>query len=212
MKKFFLLIVLLQPLLVFANPVADFLRFIKTTQSAQGQFQQQLFKQLPQDLSANEVFDVNAKNSSQGEFVFNRPGQFIWRTQKPYQQTLQADGKYLYVFDVDLQQVMKRPLENTLSETPAAILFGASDIEKKFQLKILNQDWLSVIPKKNDGAVQSIRIRMQKGIPTTLQIQQVSGQWLQIRLLNLIANPRLEKTQFIFKIPEGVTVLDENAV
>ena len=60
--------------------------------------------------------------------------------------------------------------------------------------------------------MQSIRIRMQKGIPTTLQIQQVSGQWLQIRLLNLIANPRLEKTQFIFKIPEGVTVLDENAV
>lgn len=44
-----------------------------------------------------------------GTFEFQRPGKFRFVYVKPFEQTIVADGKTLWLHDVDLNQVTSRP-------------------------------------------------------------------------------------------------------
>ena len=82
---------------------ADQLRqFVRNSKTAEGDFVQQQLR-APK---ANEPKDKGLKvvRQTQGHFVFQRPGRFIWDTQKPYEQKLIADGKQLILWDKDLNQ------------------------------------------------------------------------------------------------------------
>jgi len=77
-------------------------QFVRNSKTAEGEFvQQQLRSPKP-----NEPQDKGLKviRQTQGQFVFQRPGRFIWDTQKPYEQKLIADGKQLILWDKDLTQ------------------------------------------------------------------------------------------------------------
>lgn len=53
---------------------------------------------------------------------------FYWKTNPPFSQVIVADGEVLWVFDEDLYQVQVRPLDDTLTASPAAILNGDLDV------------------------------------------------------------------------------------
>ena len=97
-------------------------QFVRNSKTAEGDFVQQQLR-APK---ANESQEKGLKvvRQTQGHFVFQRPGRFIWDTQKPYEQKLIADGKQLILWDKDLNQATFRPAGQALSASPAAILFG----------------------------------------------------------------------------------------
>ena len=97
-------------------------QFVRNSKTAEGDFVQQQLR-APK---ASEPQDKGLKvvRQTQGRFVFQRPGRFIWDTQKPYEQKLIADGKQLILWDKDLNQATFRPAGQALAATPAAILFG----------------------------------------------------------------------------------------
>ena len=82
-------------------------QFVRNSKTAEGEFVQQQLR-APK---ANEPQDKGLKvvRQTQGHFVFQRPGKFIWETQKPYEQKLIADGKQLILWDKDLNQATFRP-------------------------------------------------------------------------------------------------------
>ena len=82
-------------------------QFVRNSKTAEGDFVQQQLR-APK---ANEPQDKGLKviRQTQGHFVFQRPGRFIWDTQKPYEQKLIADGKQLIMWDKDLNQATIRP-------------------------------------------------------------------------------------------------------
>ena len=96
-------------------------QFVRNSKTAEGNFVQQQLR-APR---AGEPQDKGLKvvRQTQGHFVFQRPGRFIWDTQKPYEQKLIADGKQLILWDKDLNQATFRPAGQALASTPAAILF-----------------------------------------------------------------------------------------
>src|SRR5436853_58053 len=51
------------------------------------------------------------------------------RTATPFEQTIVADGKTLWLYDADLNQVTQRPQAQALGSTPAAILASANDLK-----------------------------------------------------------------------------------
>ena len=75
-------------------------QFVRNSKTAEGDFMQQQLR-APK---ANEPQDKGLKvvRQTQGHFVFQRPGRFVWDTQKPYEQKLIADGKQLILWDKDL--------------------------------------------------------------------------------------------------------------
>lgn len=195
----------LLPAWASASAVDQFKAFVTNNKSAKGEFTQQQVK----------MVDGSAKVSktANGNFIFARPGKFIWAYTKPYEQILQADGDKLYIYDKDLNQVTIRALGSALGSSPAAILFGSNgsaDLDKNFTFKEVGSkqglEWLEAIPKAKDAQFENIGIGMKDGVPVALELHDSFGQFSVLTLKNLEKNPPLKPEQFKFVVPAGADV------
>ena len=199
---------------------ADQLRqFVRNSKTAEGDFVQQQLR-APK---ANEPQDKGLKivRQTQGHFVFQRPGQFIWDTQKPYEQKLIADGKRLILWDKDLNQATIRPAGQALAATPAAILFGESALDQHFDLveseERLGMKWVALSPKKdpntksgNDLPYTKISVGMANGLPKALELIDGLGSVVLVTLDKIRLNVNLPSNRFTFTPPAGAEVLRLN--
>ena len=194
----------LLPSTASASALAQFKTFVTSTQSAQGDFSQRLVKT---DSGSAKVSSV-----STGTFVFARPGKFIWKYQKPYEQLLQADGVQLYIYDKDLNQVTTKQLGNALGSSPAAILFGSNDLEKNFTLKEGQAkdglEWLEATPKSKDTTFDHIGIGLRNGLPEAMELRDSFGQVSVLTFTNFQKNPPLKDNSFKFVVPKGADVFN----
>ncbi|WP_084651473.1 outer membrane lipoprotein chaperone LolA [Ottowia thiooxydans] len=153
-----------------------------------------------------------------GTFEFQRPGKFRFHYVKPFEQTIVADGKTLWLYDVDLKQVTARGQEQVLGSTPAAIVAAAPDVkalEKDFSLAEEpdkdGQQWIKATPKTRDGQLQSIRVGFKPGTKgpelSTLEIQDSFGQRSVLTFTAFEMNAQLPSNAFQFTPPAGVDVL-----
>ena len=57
--------------------------------------------------------------SATGVLEIQRPGKFRWDYKSPYEQTIVADGKKLWIYDKDLEQVTVKPMNVVLGNSAA---------------------------------------------------------------------------------------------
>ena len=194
-------------------------QFVRNSKTAEGDFVQQQLR-APK---ANEPQDKGLKvvRQTQGRFVFQRPGRFIWDTQKPYEQKLIADGKQLILWDKDLNQATFRPAGQALATTPAAILFGENSLDQHFDLTEgedrLGMKWVGLSPKKNpntkngnDLPYTKISIGMVNGLPKALELIDGLGSVVLVTLDKIQLNINLPANRFTFTPPAGAEVLRLN--
>ena len=190
-------------------------QFVKTVQSAQGEFAQQQMR----TPKANEPQDkLKLVRQTYGRFVFQRPGKFVWDTQKPYEQKLIADGKQLLIWDKDLNQLTIRSANQALAASPAAILFGESALDTQFELEDggskTDLQWVNLKPKakvgEGDLPYTKIAIGMAGGLPKALELTDGFGSVVLVVLNQIQINPKIEPGRFQFKAPPGAEVLRLN--
>ncbi len=203
-----------------ADSGAEQLRqFVRNSKTAEGDFVQQQLR-APK---ANESQDKGLKvvRQTQGHFAFQRPGRFVWDTQKPFEQKLIADGKQLILWDKDLNQATFRPAGQALASTPAAILFGESSLDQHFDLidgeDRLGMKWVALTPKKdpntkggNDLPYTKISIGMANGLPKALELMDGLGSVVLVTLDKIQLNVTLPANRFNFTPPVGAEVLRLN--
>ena len=197
----------------FASGTDQLKQFVAQVHSARGDFVQRELQPPKGAQNASEAIataTLNAKVSS-GTFVFARPGKFIWQYQKPYQQLLQSDGKNLYVYDKDLNQVTQRSLGGALGASPAAILFGSNDLDKNFTLRDAGVkdgiDWLQLTPKSKDTQFQTVGIGFRDGNLEAMELHDVFGNVTLLTFSNIQKNPPLPASAFKFVTPAGADVV-----
>ena len=143
--------------------------------------------------------------SSSGTFEFSRPGKFRFHYQKPFEQTIVADGQTLWLFDVDLNQVTSRKQSATLGSTPAALIASAPD------LRALQADFVLATPKAKEGQLQSVRVGLRAKDPVpelaALEILDSFGQRSLLSFSQVEINPKLAADTFSFKPPAGAELL-----
>jgi len=216
------LTVFLSPNIVFAQSEsgAEQLRqFVRNSKTAEGEFVQQQLR-APK---ANEPQDKGLKvvRQTQGRFVFQRPGRFIWDTQKPYEQKLISDGKHLTLWDKDLNQATIRSAGQALAATPAAILFGENFLDQHFDLvegeERLGMKWVGLSPKRdpntksgNDLPYTKISVGMANGLPKALELIDGLGSVVLVTLDKIQLNVNLPANRFTFIPPAGAEVLRLN--
>jgi outer membrane lipoprotein carrier protein len=193
--------------------------FVRNSKTAEGDFVQQQLR-APK---ANEPQDKGLKvvRQTQGHFVFQRPGRFVWDTQKPYEQKLIANGNQLILWDKDLNQATFRPAGQALASTPAAILFGENSLDQHFDLvdgeERLGMKWVALVPKKdpnakkqNDLPYTKISIGMSNGLPKALELMDGLGSVVLVTLDKIQLNVNLPANRFNFTPPAGAEVLRLN--
>jgi len=197
------------------NGVEQLRQFVKTVQSAQGQFAQQQMR-TPKPNESQDKLKLIRQTS--GQFIFQRPGKFVWDTQKPYEQKLIADGKQLLMWDKDLNQLTIRSANQALAASPAAILFGESALDAQFELEDggskTDLQWVNLQPKVKTGQgdlpYTKIAIGMAAGLPKALELTDGFGSVVLVVFNQMQINPKIEPSRFQFKAPPGAEVLRLN--
>ena len=157
--------------------------------------------------------------TSSGSFAFERPGKFRFDYKKPFAQTLVADGKTLWLYDVDLNQVTARAQAQALASTPVALVAAAADLKAlqgDFQLADAPDadglQWVLATPHQRDTALQSVRLGLRvdaKGQVSlgALDMLDSFGQRSVLRFADFELNPALPASLFEFKPPAGADVI-----
>ncbi|QEY26452.1 outer membrane lipoprotein chaperone LolA [Neisseria zalophi] len=149
--------------------------------------------------------------TTSGSFQILRPGLFKWQYTKPYKQTIVGDGKTIWLYDVDLAQVTKSSQDQTIGDSPAAILSNKSALDSSYTLKEDGSaggiDYVRATPKKNNAGYQYIRIGFKGEALAAMQLKDGFGNETTIRFSNLNMQPKLSRSAFSFTPPKGVDVL-----
>jgi outer membrane lipoprotein carrier protein len=174
--------------------------FVSQVQSASGDFVQ--YTVGPQG---------QTKPPQRGKFLFMRPGRFKWDVLKPYEQQIVSDGKEIYQFDADLNQVTVRKAGQTIGASPAAILFGSGSLEQSFEVSALPDKeslaWLRAKPKQPDAGFVHVDLGFKDGVPLRIVLLDAFGQTTHIEISALMRNPGLSTSNFDFVTPKGADVV-----
>ena len=154
--------------------------------------------------------------SIQGKMDVAKPGKLRWQTEGIYEQLVISDGKSLWIYDQDLEQVSIKNMDNRLAETPALLLGGdVSAIETDFIVSQKHSKSHRVFilqPKDTTQLFDSLEISFNKhSKQQELQqmiIRDASGQVTAISFSDAVNNPVLDDRIFTFAIPKGVDVID----
>jgi outer membrane lipoprotein carrier protein len=201
-------------------------KFLAQTQSGSSAFTQTVIA--PKSAASGQPEAQGRYKVSTGQFAFARPNRFRFDYQKPYAQTIVADGQTLWFYDHDLEQVTTSPQAQALQNTPAALLTNArsvADLEKQFTLKNLPAVsalpvtaaagllWVEALPKTAGSTIISIKIGLaspQQGAGVTLKmldVQDSLGQRSVMEFAGMKASA--PASIFQFKPPAGVAVLQQ---
>jgi outer membrane lipoprotein carrier protein len=149
---------------------------------------------------------------SRGILLLQRPGKFRWDYTQPYKQQIVGDGQRVWIYDVDLEQVIVKPMDAALGDTPALLLSGGGNIEDRFELSVLidrddNLQWVRLLPKKDDTGFKEIRLGF--GPKYLLAMELVDGfdQMTRLTFSNVETGVSLPEDSFRFVPPEGVDVV-----
>lgn len=154
--------------------------------------------------------DGAKKKLSSGRFEFARPDRFRFAYVKPYEQLIVADGRKVWLHDVDLNQVTVRPFDAALGATPAALLAGAA-LERDFALKALPDEaglqWAQALPRTPDGGFQSLKVAFRGKTLAAVEIVDAFGQRSRLDFTEVESNPALPADLFRYTPPPGADVI-----
>lgn len=172
-------------------------------------------------LRANFVQVVRSPNSertrtSSGTFVLSRPNRFRFDYLKPYEQLIISDGKNLWLYDKDLEQVTQRDYSSALDATPAALLAGGAEAtmaQENFTLSSMPDaqglQWIEGKPRQDDGQINVARIGFRDGVLEVLEIVDNFRQKSTLTFTDVEINPVIDEQVFVFEIPQGVDLINE---
>jgi outer membrane lipoprotein carrier protein len=158
--------------------------------------------------------DNAKKKTSSGSFEFARPNRFRFTYAKPYEQVIVGDGESVWLYDVDLQQVTVRAMDQALGATPAALLAGAN-VEKDFELKAQPSaqglDWVQATPrvKGEVASFQSLRVGFKGKALSAIELVDNFGQRSTLTFGDVATNVTPSADAFRFTPPKGVEVLKQ---
>jgi outer membrane lipoprotein carrier protein len=197
---------------VSASSLDSLAQFMRTTKSAKSHFTQVVTS------PSKEGRKSRVKNS-EGTFSFLRPNRFKFDYEKPFAQTIVADGQTLWIYDLDISQVTARAQDKALGSTPASLIASAPDLtalEKDFTLSIEpdadNLQWILATPKAKESQLHYVKIGLSlnadKVTLVKLEILDAFGQKSVMTFDSFETNPSgLQAESFKFSPPAGVEII-----
>lgn len=189
--RHWLLIGLLCSANAWAGGLESLEAFVKTVKSGRAEFTQTV-------TAPPREGQPGRTKTSTGTFEFQRPGKFKFDYQKPFAQSIVADGKTLWLYDADLNQVTQRAQSQALGSTPAALIAAAPDLQ-----------WVKATPKNKDGQLQNVQVGFQGDALAALEILDSFGQRSVLKFSKVEVNPALPASAFEFKTPAGADVIKQ---
>lgn len=175
---------------------------------------------------------------STGTLIVERPGKFRWDIHPQATQATQAgqgatsaqgapapqaaaagggqlmvsDGRNLWYFDRDLQQVTVRPVTAALSATPAMLLSGTVPVREHFTESLVGDreglNWVYVEPRSTEADFKSALFGFDaKGTLERMILEDKLGQVVTIVFQDVAVNVPVPAEELTFTPPAGADVI-----
>jgi outer membrane lipoprotein carrier protein len=156
------------------------------------------------------------QQKSSGKMALLRPGKFRWEVLQPVKQVIIANGRHIWVYDVDLEQVTKQVFASNQPGNPAQLLSGDSaSLRRAFNIVRLHVEagmevGFELRPSaRNSSSYSWIQLFFDHdGRLLHMRMEDNLGQKNQFDFSNLVANGNVPASLFTFVAPPGVDVID----
>jgi len=162
-----------------------------------------------------EVKALNRKLQASGKLSFKRPGKMLWRYEEPKGQFVLADGKYLYFFQPEQNQIIKSPLKNAFrSDVPLSFLLGIGNLKKDFTATLQETDekqyTLRLEPQNDKGGFSEVLLGVGKTSYDILwvSVRDATGNLTTINFSSMRKGVGLKDSLFNLQIPAGADVVE----
>lgn len=150
-----------------------------------------------------------------GLLQVQKPNQLYWETFAPMPQVIVADGKQLWIYDKDLDQVTVKPMSHEFEATPALLFSGrAEQIAAAYRVKIwatgqANTTGFELTPKSKKSTFKKLILIFNQRSLQAMDLQDPLGQATHIEFSQVQMNTKIDQQKFHFVPPKGVDVVKD---
>jgi outer membrane lipoprotein carrier protein len=163
------------------------------------------------------VYDANGRTAqtAHGTLALQAPRQFRWDTRAPYKQLIVADGKKVWIYDPELEQVTVRDQGSEEAHTPLTVLTDLSQLDRDFTTSEQGEhgglDWLRLVSRSKDPQFEYADIGFADNAPRRMVFKDTLGNRTEIVFTDWQRNPQLPAGTFTFTAPKGTDVVGDGA-
>ena len=162
-----------------------------------------------------EVKTLGRSLKASGKLSFKRPGRMLWNYETPKGQFVLADGKHLFFYQPEQNQVIKSPLKNAFrGDIPLSFLLGLGNLKKDFNATLKasdeSQNILRLEPKGEAGGYSEILIGVSKSSSDILwvSVRDAASNLTTLRFSGMRKSVGLKDNLFQVQIPNGADVVE----
>lgn len=162
-----------------------------------------------------EIQTLNRNLKAWGKLSFKRPGRMFWHYEEPKGQFVLADGKNLYFYQPDQNQILKTPLKNAFrSNIPLSFLLGIGNLKRDFKTSVKGVEEghfvLQLETKGEWAGFSEILLGVDKKSYNIIwgRIRDAAGNITTIRFSDIRKGVGLKDSLFRLQIPEGADVVE----
>jgi outer membrane lipoprotein carrier protein len=157
----------------------------------------------------------NITERSKGMLALEAPRLFRWQVTDPYKQLIVADGKKVWVYEPDLQQVTVRDQGAQEAHSPLTVLTDLSQLDSDFKATDVGSrdglEWLHLVSHSDDPQFKYAEIGFDASGPRRMVFEDTIGNKTEIAFSDWQRNPSLPADTFTFVPPKGTDVVGDAA-
>jgi outer membrane lipoprotein carrier protein len=162
---------------------------------------------------SQSVTDANGEkgDASHGTLALQAPRQFRWETKQPYEQTIVADGRRIWVYEPDLAQVSVRSQSGEEAHSPLTVLTDLGQLDAQFTASESGERdglaWLKLVSKAKEPEFEYAELGFSAKTLDRMVFKDPLGNTTEIRFDDWKRNPSIAADTFKFTPPKGVDVI-----
>lgn len=162
-----------------------------------------------------EVKTLGRSLKATGKLTFKRPGRMLWTYETPKGQFVLADGKHLFFYQPEQNQVIKSPLKNAFrGDIPLSFLLGLGNLKKDFNATLKaaddSQNVLRLEPKGEAGGYNEILVGVSKATSDIVwvSVRDAASNLTTLRFANMRKTVGVKDSLFQVQIPNGADIVE----
>jgi len=176
-------------------------------------------KDLKASFTQEKILELlEEKLISQGKMKYRKPDRMSWEYFEPDPLLMAIKGKRMWLYYPDMKVAEKYDLERAGETLGLFVGFGKSVeyLKKNYQIKLLKEKrdfyCLELIPKKKEELRYFSKIILwvntKEYWPVKTKIYEPNGDTTLIEFRNIEINTKIPDSEFEFKVPKGVEIVE----
>lgn len=176
------------------------------------------FYQITQSLQAD--FEQTIRNTngiiteqSIGSLILSRPDKFILSYTSPAEQKYISNGKTIWIYDVELEQVNIKHINEGIGDSPALLLSSNTNIYQHYTVTDINRDksdglsWVQLSAKEPEMTFEKVLLAFKNNVLMQMTMYDSFGQITNLKFSAIQTNKPFANRQFNFTPPDDVDVI-----